>query len=208
MQPTTPQPDDQASGEQASGDQATNDPTPNTLDAESQQKTVSPEEQQQYDKVMTAALAQLYGDDATHNAIVQKLRDQAQSGALVHGVAHTAAMMLKSIQGNAEQSQVNVTGAVLYNAGLEIVAELCEICIAAKLVKDGPDAEQLFHDSVLEGVKLFGEGMIAEGRVSPQMMDGARATMQDQMAQAGGKGAPPAKSGGIVSSAMAEGDQQ
>lgn len=168
--------------------------TDNQADGESQ---VSPEEQDQYNKVMTIALAMLHGDQASHANVVQRLK-AAQGGNLAQELGHMAAMILKSAQGNAEQNGVTVASNVLYNAGLEVVAELVDIAKAMGLVKDDKEAEQLFKDGCFQAVKFFGEAMQKEGRITPDVQAAAKQTIQDQAAQE--KGSQPPS--GIVSNAM------
>jgi hypothetical protein len=143
------------------------------------QKPVDPQEQALYDKVMQAALTQLYGDDTTHQGIVTALKGDPKN--LAQTVGHIAAMMLRSIVGNAKKSGVEIPEDVVFNAGLEVVAEIVTIAEAMKLV-DEAGGQKLFQDAIMYGTKSYGEAMLNAGEVTPEMQQQAKQTIAQNAA--------------------------
>lgn len=169
-----------------------------TEGGDEEQPNVTPEEQAAYDKVVVGAQAMIWSDE-TMPAILGKLRDFARQKGPAFAIGHTAAMILASQRANAEEAGEKLDDELLLEAGTEVVAELLEIAVAAKLVKPA-DQERVFNEAVLEGVRVFGEDDLKEGRITPEKQKAAMAEMQGLL----GRGAPgPApRGGGIIADKM------
>jgi hypothetical protein len=163
---------------------------------------VSPEEQDMYDTVMVAALAQIYSDQ-TFPTVVEKLKSQKEE--IGAGIGHTAAMILMSIKGAAEQQGKQIPDDVLFGAGQEVVAELIQVAIDAKLM-DEAQTDDILQQAMLEGMKVFGQSEIDSGQVTPEMQAQAKADLAQVQAEQGGvpgqASAPQPKPAGIVAGGM------
>lgn len=169
------------------------------------EENLSPEQLVEYEKVMTAVLSMLYGDDTSHNGIVQKLKDEREN--LARGIGHTAAMLLKSVMGNASETGRILTPEVMLQAGVETVGELCEIAVAAGLAEDN-DME-LFKMAAFHATQIFGEDLLASGKVPPEMREGAKQMILEGAAEEKASGRAPKKPKGpkpkgIAARAIAE----
>lgn len=151
------------------------------------ESNVSPEEQAQYDIVITAARGILFGE-ATFKVVMDKLSGgKAEIGKTI---GHTAAMVITSIKGGVEKQGREVPGDILFHAGEEVVADLIEMAVAAKLMQEA-DSERVTKEALFEGLKVFGEGEIAKG-VTPEK----RAAAQQEVSEA------DAQSKGLINSKM------
>lgn len=148
---------------------------------------VSPEEQKQYDIVMTAARGILFGE-ATFKTVMDKLSGGKDE--MGKTIGHTAAMVITSIKGGIEKQGRSVPEDILFHAGEEVVSDLIEMAVAAKLMQES-EAEAVTKQALFEGLKVFGEGEIAKG-VAPER----RASAQQEVAQV------DAQSKGLINSTV------
>ena len=134
---------------------------------------VSPEEQAAYDTVMEAALSMIYVQDGSFEQILQKIQGEAEGDGLAYGIGHTAAMILRSIQGSAQQAGRAIPEDVLLPAGEEIVAELVNICVQAGLAKP-EEQENLVAEAMMNGVQEFGKAAQQAGEITPEQQAEAK----------------------------------
>jgi hypothetical protein len=156
---------------------------------------VTPQEQEQYDTIVVAALSFLYADGAT-KMVVQKLKDEASgNGGLAQAIGHTCAMILRSIKRALAQQNKQVPPDIMFHAGAEVIAEIITIAEHAGLAKEGDEA--LLRDAAFRAVKTYGDIELQTGELGPQQRQGA----QQEMAQL--KGMVPQKKQGLVDQNMA-----
>ena len=167
---------------------------------EEEQPNVTPEEQAAYDKVVVGAQSMIWSEE-TMPAVLGKLRDFARQKGPAFAIGHTAAMILASQRANAEEAGEKLDDELLLAAGAEVVAELLEIAVAAKLVKPA-DEERVYNEAMPEGTRIFGEDDLKEGRITPERQKAAMAEMQGLLGRGAGGGAAPAGGGGIIASKM------
>jgi hypothetical protein len=161
---------------------------------------VSPEEQAMYNTVVIAAQAIIYGQgsgDMVKQRVLASKGDPKELG-------HIAAMIVMSVQGGAKKEGKEIPTDVLFAAGQEVVADVVELAVAAKLVKPG-DEEEVFKKTMFEGLRVYGNVQMATGQVS--MADRHNAASQlleihrddpdtklgdlaDKMMSGGGQGEP------------------
>lgn len=153
---------------------------------EEEAPNVTPEEQEAYNTVVEAALSMIYVDDGSFDQILQKIQGEAEGDGLAYGIGHTAAMILRSIQGSAKQAGREVPEDVLLPAGQEIVSELVSVCIKAGLAKQ-EDEENLIAEAVMNGVQEFGKAALQAGEISPEQQAEAKSEFE---ALKGGQPAP------------------
>jgi len=148
---------------------------------------VSPEEQAMYDQFTTACMAMIYKDEKTLGLVLQKLQTVAEShkptqggevGGIGYAIGHTAAMILISVDGAIEQQGAEVPSDIIFNAGKEIVAELVEVSISAKLAQV-TQRDELFKQGMIAGAKVFGEYEMKTGKIGKNEQGEAKQQLQD-----------------------------
>jgi hypothetical protein len=163
-----------------------------------EQSNASPEEQEQYDMVMTAALSMIYGDQSLPTVVEKLASDKEELG---KAIGHTAAMILMSIKGGVERQGREVSGDILFNAGQEVVSELIEVAISSKLM-DESQTDQILEQALTEGMRVFGEAELK----SPNAAQKQAAAKQEMAGMQGGQpqGAQPqgAQPQGIIAGVM------
>jgi hypothetical protein len=130
---------------------------------------VSPEEQEVYDKLTVVCLDMVYGDQYRDSLIKVLIGGKAD---MVKTIGMLSANIVKaalSAMGDEVDPEI-----VLQVAANELVPALAELAEMAKLT-DNP--EQLTQDALFEGVKIFGEREIQEGKVTPETMAEAKDLM-------------------------------
>lgn len=135
--------------------------TPEQVAAEAESETPSAEEQQLYDKFVTRAIAFIHGEQ-TEGAVLDMLN---QKDAPVHvNVGKAAAKIVQMVQQSAVSSGANLSRDLLEQAGSEVVTDLMETGVAAKIFPlevDSKEYDQALEMSLLEGFKAYGEEMLA-----------------------------------------------
>ena len=145
--------------EQSPGEEAGEEYAPN----------VSPEEQEVYDKLSVVCLDMVYGDKYRDSLIKVMIGGKSD---MVKTVGMLAANIVKaavSAMGDEVDPEI-----VLQVAANELVPAIVELAEMAKLTDN---AEQLAQDALFEGVKIFGEREIQEGKVTPETMAEAKDLM-------------------------------
>lgn len=127
----------------------------------SDSETPTPEEQAMYDKFVTRAVAFIHGEE-TEGAVIEMLN---QKGTPVHeNVGRTASKIVQLIEQSAATAGQPVPSDVVYAAGQEIVADLLETGVEAKIFPmqiDSAEYDQALELSFLEAVKNYGEELLA-----------------------------------------------
>ncbi len=173
-------------------------------DAQGEQPNVSPEEQKQYDVVVTAAMKIMY-DKGRLQTIVQKL-DQGKDN-LSQAIGHTAAMILMSVRSSVQKQGRTIPDDIVFAVGEDVVAQLCDIAVASKIIKQ-EQVEAIANAAMFEGVRAWGSAMAKNGDITPDVKRAAQEDMKTagvkQSAQLPAQQAAPTEQppqGGIVNAA-------
>lgn len=125
---------------------------------------VSPEEQAQYDEMVTNAMAILY-DQNVANDIVQMV---SQSNDPVSGLADATVMIVNKLQGSAEDNGVALNSDVLQHAALEIIEQLADTL--EQLGVHSYSGEEI-ESATLRAFDQYRENAQAQGRLDPASME-------------------------------------
>jgi hypothetical protein len=140
---------------------------------EDETPNVAPEEQEVYDKLAVVCLDMVYGEQY-QDALIK---------ALIGGKADLV-KTIGMLSANIVQAALSAVGSeidpeiVLQVAANELVPAIVELAETAKLTND---AEQLTQDALFEGLKIYGERELQEGRVTPEAMAEAKDVMMQGM---------------------------
>ena len=87
------------------------------------------------------------------------------------GLGKVAAMLIKSLRQSAKQSSREISDEVALNAGAEIIEDLSDLAKSAGVYtyESEEDEKSELEDSMLWGVKFYGDGMIQSGEITPEM---------------------------------------
>lgn len=165
---------------------------------------VSPEEQKIYDKVVTAAMKLIFTPQAIQ-VLVQKFNTGKDN--ISAAIGHTAAMTMLSIRGTFHNSGEEIPDDVLYAAGQEVIGDLCDVAIAAKIFDESKE-DTIANAALFEAVRQWGLAMKSAGVITPEVGQQAQKDLAErgvqqqapqQSAPAQQPPGPPA--GGIVNQA-------
>jgi hypothetical protein len=142
-----------------------------------EEPNVTPEEQHQYDTVVYKAMEMLYSDDNIP-IIMEKLKGGAKN--ISAEIGHSAAMVLTSIEQTVAQNDQQIPEDNLFNAGQEIVSQIVDIAVAAKVVSE-EQSQDVAEAAFYEGLRIYGQNMGRDGKLGEDKSAEAR----DLMRQAG-----------------------
>ena len=117
------------------------------------------------------------------------------------------AMLIKSLTMSAKEKGRQIAPDAAIAAGTEIVDDLNELAKANGVFKyDSPeDEQQELSDSLLWGVKFYGDGMLANGEITPEFQKMAQQQVQEGLAEEGVSQPTPIAAG--VNQAMEQSTQ-
>ena len=152
------------------------------------------DEQLDYDLLVIRAQKMMYGPGREN---ILKLISSGETPA--QGLGKAAATLVKSLVQSGKQAGREISGEVAINAGAEIVEDLSELAVSSGVVEYENDKEETseLQDAMLYGVKFYGDGMVANGEITPDMQDMAKKQMdegiQEELAMAKTDEAPKKK---------------
>ncbi len=147
-----------------------------------------PKQQKMFDMVMANVRGMIF-NDAGIKGVLDKIQS-AEKGP-VQGVAHTAAMLVKSVDGGIKQQGKMVPQPVLFGALRGAVGDLTEVAAAANIIPE-EEKPKVAQAALPEAAQYLKQPQPAQGQQPP----GAAPGMQPAPAQ------PSPQVDGIVNSAM------
>lgn len=131
---------------------------------EEEQPNVTPQEQKQYDTVVTKAMELLYADDRLPT-LLDKLQKNTDN--ITSEIGHSAAMTLMTISKTVENQGQEIPEEILFSAGAEIVSQVTDIAVAAKLVPE-EGSEKIAEAALYEGLRVWGQQMGQSGKINDE----------------------------------------
>lgn len=135
-------------------------------DPEEVDMQATPEEQQDYEILVIRSRKIMFGAGKEK---ILTLLGAAESPA--KGIGRAGSMLIKSLMQSGEQQGRKMSVDAAANAGANVGADLNDLAKANGVYKyDSPEEEEKeLKEGVLWGVKLYGDGMISGGEISPEM---------------------------------------
>jgi len=167
--------------------------------SEEEMEQATPEEQQDYDLLTIRARKMIFGKGKEK---ILELLGASESPA--KGLGKTGSMLMKSLIQSAEAQGRDVSPEAAVNAGASIAEDLNDLAKANGVFQyDSPEEEEKeLSEGVLYGVKLYGDGMIADGELTPEISELAKKQVQEGIAEEEAQAGIPKKT--KVASAVGE----
>jgi len=177
----------------------------------------TPEEQQDYELIAIRSRKMIFGPGK--EKILEML---GSSESPAKGMGKVASMLIKSLVDSGKQQGREISPDAAINAGAVVLDDLNKLGKAKDVFQydDQESEDKELQDAMLWGVKFYGDGMIAEGEVTPEIKNMARKQVKEGIAEEMSAGPKPKKmatavnqavndqamaSPGLVGSAMKEG---
>jgi len=124
------------------------------------------QEQQDYDLLTIRARKIIFGDGKE-----QMLSMLGSSETPAQGMGQAASMIVKSLMSSSKESGREINADSAINAGVDIVTDLNDLAKANNVFKYDDEASEKkeIEEGVLWGVKYYGDGMIQNGEITPEM---------------------------------------
>lgn len=168
----------------------------------------TPEEQAQYDALVTKALELMYGDQS-HDMVVERMK--ASSSNLPAMIGLLAANLARAGVAELRQQGQQVDDEIVAYAGFEIIAELMDLAQAIKLIPEGDDLEKIGHGAMYIAIRKYAELADKAGEVTDQDREDIRQGLQEQGLSGqepppeGQMAEQPAPQGGLLQQGAANG---
>jgi hypothetical protein len=158
----------------------TPDPEPET-DADGNE-LATPDEQMDYDFLVVRARKMIFGKGKEK---ILKMLGTSESPA--KAIGQVGSMLVKSLMDSSKQAGKEIAGDVAIHAAAEIADDLNELAKANNVFQyDSPeDEEKELADAMLWGVKFYGDGMIANKEITPEMKQMAQKEVEEGLASEG-----------------------
>ena len=128
----------------------------------------SPEEQDQYEKMITNAMSTLHGEQS--DLILEKL---AQDGDPEQAVGDVVVSLIVKLYESAEEAGQPLSDAVILNGGEEILNEVVNLGMIAGVWGDidEDEGETIQQEAMLIVMDKFGRYLEQQGRFNPEELD-------------------------------------
>lgn len=142
-----------------------------------EEKQVTPQEQSMYDTIAVSARGIIFGEQG-FKATLEKLTSGEDIG---KSIGHTAAMILRSVEGGIKKQGRQVPPAILIQAADDVLSDLIDIAEAAKLIDKKHESEiaKQALDEILRVLTTVGRQQKA------QQQPGAQPAPQQPQSQGG-----------------------
>jgi len=153
--------------------------------SEEEMEQATPEEQQDYDLLTIRARKMIFGKGKEK---ILELLGASESPA--KGLGKAGSMLMKSLIQSAKAQGRDVSPEAAVNAGASIAEDLNDLAKANGVFQyDSPEEEEKeLSEGVLYGVKLYGDGIIQDGELTPEMSNLAKKQVQEGIAEEGAQG--------------------
>jgi hypothetical protein len=143
------------------------------------------EEQLDYDLLTVRARKMIFGPGKEK---ILKMLGTSQSPA--QGIGKAGSMIIKSLMDSSKEQGREIDPEVALNAAPEVIDDLNELAKVNKVFQyDSPEDEQKeLQDAMLWGTKYYGDGMVANGEITPDMKNLAKRQVQEGIAGEQNKG--------------------
>ena len=162
-----------------------------TEDMESEEDLrATPEEQQDYELLVVRSRKMMFGKGKDK---ILSLLGSSESPS--KGIGKAGSMLIKSLMQSGEQQGRKMSADAAVNAGTEVARDLNDLGKASGVFQyDSPEEEEKeLKEGVLYGVKLFGDGMIAAGEITPELQKLAKSQVTQAIEDETGDKMPDAQ---------------
>jgi len=168
--------------------------------SEEEREQATPEEQQDYDLLTIRARKMMFGKGKEK---ILTLLGSSESPA--KGIGKAGSMLMKSLIQSSKQQGRIISPEAAVNAGAAIAEDLNDLAKANNVFQyDSPEEEEKeLSNGVLYGVKLYGDGMVQDGELTPEISDLAKKQVREGIAEEEAQAGTPQKT--KVSQAVSEG---
>jgi len=168
--------------------------------SEEEREQATPEEQMDYDLLTIRARKMMFGKGKEK---ILTLLGSSESPA--KGIGKAGSMLMKSLIQSSKQQGRIISPEAAVNAGASIAEDLNDLAKANNVFQyDSPEEEEKeLSNGVLYGVKLYGDGMLQDGELTPEISDLAKKQVQEGIAEEEAQAGTPKKT--KVAEAVSEG---
>lgn len=166
---------------------------------------VSPQEQAQYNDVVSGGMSILYSDPNHAATIAKNIANEAKTKGLAVAMGQQTALIMLAVVRGLKQKGADPDPDVVQHAGMEILAEIYEICERTSQIPEGQE-EQIKQDAMYEGTRFYGDRMLKSGEITPEMQQQARQAVEADIASK--HGAPQGQAAPMAPTAQPEEQQE
>ena len=137
-------------------------------------ESASPNEQSQYDDLVTGGMTLLYKDANATVMLGKKLQSDAKETNVSTAIGRQAAIIMLSIVRGLKQQGLVPDPDVVLNAGVEILAEIAEIAQTIPGLLPNEQYDKVIQEASYEASRYYGEKELEAGEITPEMQKEAQ----------------------------------
>ena len=153
---------------------------PDNSSPEESGEQATPQEQAQYDDIVTGGMAILYQTPDMASNVAKRLRDESKDKGIANAIGQQAATIMLAVTGGLKQQGANPDPDVVLNAGVEILTEIAEIALAVKLMTND-QYDKVIEEASYEATRFYGEKELAAGGISPETQKEAQRVVSENV---------------------------
>ena len=153
---------------------------PDNSSPEESGEQATPQEQAQYDDIVTGGMAILYQTPDMASNVAKRLRDESKDKGIANAIGQQAATIMLAVTGGLKQQGANPDPDVVLNAGVEILTEIAEIALAVKLMTND-QYDKVIEEASYEATRFYGEKELQAGGISPETQKEAQRVVSENM---------------------------
>lgn len=142
---------------------------------------VSPEEQAQYNDVVSGGMSILYSDPNHAATIAKNIANEAKGKGIAVAMGQQTALIMLAVVRGLKAKGADPEPEVVQHAGMEILAEIYEICERTNQIPEGQE-DKIKQDAMYEGTRFYGDRMLKAGEITPAMQQQARQAVEADIA--------------------------
>ena len=153
---------------------------PDNSPPEESGEQATPQEQAQYDDIVTGGMAILYQTPDMASNVAKRLRDESKDKGIANAIGQQAATIMLAVTGGLKQQGAHPDPDVVLNAGVEILTEIAEIALAVKLMTND-QYDKVIEEASYEATRFYGEKELAAGGISPETQKEAQRVVSENV---------------------------
>lgn len=169
------------------------------------EESATPEEQAQYDDLMGTLFGLIHGEK-TRSKVLDRLK--AGKDNIGQSVGEMSMTLFEGVESNIEKQGGTIPDSVKMEVGEDLVAELVQMAVLAKLVPDEDEAiGQTMNAAIDVFASAYGNARREAGKVDPAAMQGELENLKGAAQSRFGGGQPPSQPTAMSGAVKQAGEQ-
>jgi len=145
-----------------------------------QGEQATPQEQAQYDDIVTGGMAILYQTPDMASNVAKRLRDESKDKGIANAIGQLTGTLMFSTVGGLKQKGAIPDPDTVLEAGVNVLAEVVDFALAARLVTN-EQYDKVTEEASYEATRFYGQKELESGGISPETQKEAQRVVSENM---------------------------